>query len=120
MNNERFIDKIKDELGYKASSDLVRINNAYADRYFGNKIFENNDQFLTEHYNERAAELARAITYGKYRYVHKWVYFDAYNNLISLEYVSATDLCASPEKIAQFVADRFQEFEDLFNFDEEE
>lgn len=99
-------------------SDLVQLNNEYCEAINGmdSNIYSNDNDFLEDYFNTKA-DLARAITYGDFRYMDNWVRFDGYGNLESFNYMSQDQLCELVEVIAEYICENPSEFTQFDNID---
>jgi len=118
MNNERFIDKIKDELDSMNDTDLVRINNAYAREMGGTEIHQNNEDFFKTHYGNNLTELISLVKNNYYRINQDWVIVDMYGDLETFDSFNIRRYASDTSDLAVFVSENFNEFSDLFDFDE--
>lgn len=116
MKNEKLIEGIKNVLESMNDTNLVRINNAYAYEKGGREIHKNDEDFFQTHYGKDLTGLIRAVTNGRYSEAHDWLIVDNYGDLLSFDntwgYLHDTDV------LAEFVSENFNEFSDLFDFDE--
>jgi hypothetical protein len=80
-------------------------------------IFDNDSEFFNMHF-DNAIDAVRATCYGNYNYTDKFVVFNGYGNLETLDSLSDKDLVDSIESIAEDVADNFRFYSYLFGIDE--
>lgn len=105
------IEQIVNVINEMDCTDLVQLNNEYCEAINGmdSTIYSNDDDFLEDYFRTKA-DLARAITYGDFRYMDNWVRFDGYGNLESFNYMSADQLCELVEVIAEYICENPSEF----------
>jgi hypothetical protein len=99
-------------------TELVMLNNEYCESINGmdSMIYSNDDNFLEDYFNSKS-DLARAITYGDYRYMDNWVTFNGYGNLESFNYMDTDKLCELVEVMAEYIVETFQDFSQFDNID---
>jgi hypothetical protein len=99
-------------------TDLVMLNNEYCESINGmdSLIYSNDDNFLDDYFNTKS-DLARAITYGDYRYMDNWATFNGYGNLESFNYMDTDKLCERVEVMAEYIVDTFQDFSQFDDID---
>jgi hypothetical protein len=99
-------------------TELVMLNNEYCESINGmdSMIYSNDDNFLEDYFNSKS-DLARAISYGDYRYMDNWVTFNGYGNLESFNYMDTDKLCELVEVMAEYIVDTFQDFSQFDNID---
>jgi hypothetical protein len=104
-------EQVIDVINNMDCEELVQLNNEYCEAINGmdSMIYSNDDDFLDESFNTKA-DLARAITYGDYRYMDNWVTFNGYGNLESFQYMGTNNLCELVEVIAEYVVENPSEF----------
>lgn len=105
------IHQVIDIINEMDCSDLVQLNNEYCEAINGmdSTIHSNDDDFLEDYFNTKA-DLARAITYGDFRYMDNWVRFDGYGNLESFNYMNQDQLCELVEVIAEYICENPSDF----------
>jgi hypothetical protein len=104
-------EQVIDVINNMDCEELVQLNNEYCEAINGmdSMIYSNDDDFLDVHFNTKA-DLARAITYGDYRYMDNWATFDGYGNLETFQYMGTNNLCELVEVIAEYVVENPSEF----------
>jgi hypothetical protein len=80
-------------------------------------IFDNESEFFNMHF-DNAIDAVMATCYGNYNYTDKFVVFNGYGNLETLDSLSDKDLVDSIDAIAEDVADNFRFYSYLFGIDE--
>ena len=115
----KFVEAIKDAIEQMDSRGLFELNNRYCESadYLDNFICENDDSFFqlfsdVEHF-------AKVVS-GNYYYYHRYVIFNGYGNLESFDRVTIGDLVDYPATMAEYIAENWHEFSDLFDIEEEE
>lgn len=91
--------------------ELIRLNNEYCEAINSHDsfIYDNEDEFLEDYFKTKS-ELARAISYGEYRYMDKYVIFNGYGNLVSFERMDKSQLCELVPVMAEYIAENLQDF----------
>lgn len=114
------LDNIIEQIENLSSADLVELNNQYSqDNDLDGGIYENDEDFLNEHFSE-PAEAVRAAYYGDYTFNHPYVRYNGYGNLESLDSIDASDLCDSVSIIAEYAIDNQRDYDHILDFDFEE
>lgn len=92
-------------------NELVQLNNEYCEAInsMDSFIYSNDDDFLEDYFKTKA-ELAKAITYGDFRYMDNWVTFNGYGNLESFQYIDTDKLCELVAVIAEYIEENPNEF----------
>lgn len=108
---QQTIEQIVNVINEMDCTELVQLNNEYCEAINGmdSAIYSNDDDFLEDYFNSKA-DLARAITYGDFRYMDNWVRFDGYGNLESFNYMSKNQLCELMEVIAEYICENPSDF----------
>lgn len=119
MKTAEFINAITEAINAMDSSELVQLNNRYCEiaNYPDNVIYENESEFFSlfkgvEHF-------AQCVNY-RYEYGHNYVTFDGYGNLESFNRVSIHELVDLPATMAEYIAENWDDFSDLFDIEESE
>lgn len=109
--NQQKVNTIIDIIKEMGANELVQLNNEYCEAINSHDsfIYDNEDEFL-EDYFETKSELARAIHFGKYRYMDKYVIFNGYGNLESFNYMDIDHLCELVPVMAEYIAENLQDF----------
>jgi hypothetical protein len=112
MTKEQIKDAIKDMTDH----DIMELNNVFCEleNYVDNHIYINDEDFFNTFFQERI-DIARAISYGDYRFSDEYVRFDGYGNLESIIFLDLNDLADSVENVATCVEENFKYFKHLFN-----
>ena len=87
------------------------------------EVWENGDDFFEMMYPDSAYELARAIHFGYYNFMHEFVTIDVYGNLLSYsEWEYEEEILAYEEEIIERYKELVEEgsIEDYHNFLNEE
>ena len=92
------------------------------------RVYENDEEFFEMFFQGNPMEVARAIYYGYYKYMDKYVRFNAYRNLESLDnFEYEGELKDNIEEILDDLMENYNniylpvELEEIFdNFEEEE
>ena len=92
--------------------ELIQLNNEYCQSInaFDDEVRFNDDDFLNTFFDKDLSGLARAITYGDYRYSDELVRFNGYGNLESFNYFGTEDLCELVPTIAEYICENPSEF----------
>lgn len=115
-------DFLTEQIESMNTDELIALNNAYCEAagYPDDEIFSNDEDFLNEYFSTHS-EAVRAAFYGDYKYNHKYVRFDGYANLESLEDVNISDLVESVSTIVDYAIENQSDFNMLdFDFEEDE
>lgn len=109
--------KIKDAILNMTSNELVGLNNRYCQEfgYSDDEIFSNDEEFFEMFFEGKPMDAVRASFYGDYRYADDFVKFDGYYNLYSFNSMTTDELVETVDTMAEEIAERFENFEDLFN-----
>lgn len=96
-------------------SELIQLNNLYCESIndFDNMVYSNDEEFFSM-LGWDGLRVAQSICYGEYNYSHNWVAFDGYGNLQSYYRFDINNLVETPETIAEYITENFEEFEYLF------
>jgi len=78
---------IKAYLENLSANELVNIHNIYCDsvNYMDDYIYNNDESFFADYFSGNPMEIARAISFGDYRYQDEFVKFNGYGNLESFQ-----------------------------------
>lgn len=119
MKTAEFINAITEAINVMDSSELVQLNNRYCEvaNYLDNVIYDNESEFFSlfrdvEHFAQCVSD--------KYEYGHNYVTFDGYGNLESFNRMSVNELVDLPTTMAEYIAENWEDFSDLFTLDIEE
>lgn len=98
--------EVKNYLENLSVNELVHIHNRYCESVncMNDWIYSNDKYFFADFFSGKLMDLAKAISFGDYRYQDDFVKFDAYENLNSLdEYyvVNAIDIDAIAKDIIE-------------------
>lgn len=109
--------EIKQAIDNMTSAELVELNNRYCQEvgYSNDEIFSNDEEFFEMFFANKPMDAVRASFYGDYRYADDFVRFDGYGNLYSFNSMTTNELVDIVDTMAEEIADRFEDFEDLFN-----
>jgi hypothetical protein len=110
--------QIVNEINLMSNSDLIILNNLYANEVqgnFDNEIFNNDEEFFYTFFENSVISAIQCVSYGDYRYNDNFVKFNGYGNLESFNYMSHAQLCELPETMAEDIINKFEEFEYLFS-----
>lgn len=93
-------------------SELIQLNNEYCESInaMDDQIYENDEDFLNTFFYNNADALARAISYGDYRYQDNYVRFNGYGNLETFNHLCADDLIELVPTIAAYIIENPSEF----------
>jgi hypothetical protein len=109
--------QILNAINSATENELIDINNAYcqACNMHDSEVYENDEEFFNVFYPNAGdgLKVARAVFYGDYNYSHDWVKFNGYGNLESISCFGIEDLCELPETMAEYIAENFEEFNNL-------
>lgn len=89
---------------------LMNLNNAYCDinKYYDNQIYENNEEFFNDYFQNKPYEVAQSCFYGDYNFSHDFVKFNGYGNLQSIaDYNLKENLVVSIETIANDIIGKY-------------
>jgi hypothetical protein len=119
MNRNKFIEAIIEEIGGFSDNDLKSLNNEYCEQRSiqDGMIFDNDSEFFSMYFSD-PLDAVRATCYGNYTYSDKFIVFNGYANLETLDSLSADDLVDSIDAIAEDVADNFRFYSYLFSVEE--
>lgn len=107
--------EIIDQINEMTSSELVALNNTYADAINSDsQIYSNDEEFFELFYHQSPMEVARAVCFGDYNYSHDWVEFDGYGNLKSYYTITTDDLCERIDVIADYIIENPYDFNFVF------
>lgn len=72
----------------ETDEDWVSLHNEYCSdlNYSDDEIYHNDEEFLNTFFSGRINEAVRAVFYGDFRYMDKYVKFDGYGNLETTNY----------------------------------
>lgn len=103
------------------SDQLVELNNRYCQElnYDDDEIYINDEDFFNLFFRDNPMEVARATFYGNYNFSHDYVIFNGYGNLVTFNYMDTDRLVDSVERMAEEIADRIEDFEDVIRLTEE-
>jgi hypothetical protein len=121
QTKEQFVTDIIAEIKEMNSSEIFDLNNRFCEsaNYLDDTIYTNDEDFF-EMLGYTASDgfrLACRVAYGDWNASHDYVMFDGYGNLKSFSYLDADNLPDILENIAEYVADNYHEFSDLFTLD---
>lgn len=105
------IEEIINVINEMDSNELIQLNNEYCEAInaMDSFIYSNDDDFLEDYFATKS-DLARAITYGDFRYMDNYVIFNGYGNLESFQYMDTDKLCELVSVIAEYIAENPSEF----------
>ena len=109
--------KIINIINKMTTDQLIELNNRYCQSICSEgEIYENDEEFFNLFFPNAGDGLrvAQAVFYGDYNYSHNYVKFNGYGNLESLDYFEVNDLCELVSTMAEYIAENFEEFNDLF------
>lgn len=104
------------------SDQLVELNNKYCEElgYSDSDIYINDEEFFNIFFINNPNEAVRAVCYGDYNYIHDYVIFNGYGNLVTFNYMDTDRLVDSVERMAEEIADRIEDFEDIIRLTDED
>lgn len=107
--------EILDSINSMNENELVELNNRYCQEIndYDNEVYCNDEDFFNM-LGWDGLRVAQSICYGDYNYSHNWVTFDGYGNLQSYYHFNIDKLVEYPETMAEYIAENFEQFEDLF------
>lgn len=118
-NKEEFVKAVTDAIKEMSSKELFELNNRFCDsaNYPDNRIYENETEFFDLF--PSVESFARSVG-DKYEYNHRFVTFDGCGNLESFNRITVNEIVDFPATMAEYIAENWDEFCDLFDFEEEE
>jgi hypothetical protein len=97
-------------------NELIQLNNTYCQNISSeDEVWTNDEEFFNLFFENKTNEALRAAHFGDYNWSHNYVKFNGYGNLESFDYFEVKDLCESPEVMAEYIEENFNDFEFLFN-----
>lgn len=104
------------------SDQLVELNNKYCQElnYDSGEIYINDEDFFNTFFENNPMEVARATFYGEYNFSHDYVIFNGYGNLVTFNYMDTDRLVDSVETMAEEIAYRIEDFEDVIRLTDED
>lgn len=104
------------------SDQLVELNNKYCEElnYSDSDIYNNDEDFFNTFFRNEPMEVVRATFYGDYDFTHDYVIFNGYGNLETFNYMDTDRLVDSVERMAEEIADRIEDFEDIIRLTDED
>jgi hypothetical protein len=116
------IKKIIEQIDSFGSNELVNLNNTYCYEtdQTDDLIHSNDTDFFDVNFSGKIMEAVRAVSYGDYNYMHDYVKFNGYGNLVTMDSVNVEDLCESVDIIAEHVAENFKCYDHLFDIEDDE
>ncbi len=108
--------EIKKAIEQMNEGQLVELNNMYCQEfgYHDNEIYENDEEFFNMCFEGKPFKAVRATFYGDYNFSHEYVIFNGYGNLETFNTMDIEKLVDSVEVMAENIADRFEDFENIF------
>lgn len=108
-------EQIKDAIKVMTDLDIMQLNNTFCDisSYVGLYIYINDEDFFQDYFKNRI-DIARAISYGDYRFSDEYVRFDGYGNLESMDFLDLNDLADCVDNIADSVEENWNNYKHLF------
>lgn len=111
---ELFIEAF-DNLG--CADDIVKVHNIYTrENYPDDEVFDNDDEFCDEHF-DKPSEVVRAISFGRYKYGDKYVWFTGSGNLRSSDDVDDMPM-DSARTMGEWFIDEWNEVSGIEEFSE--
>lgn len=103
------------------SDQLVELNNKYCQElnYDSDEIYINDEDFFNMFFGDDPMEAVRAASYGDYNFSHDYVFFNGYGNLVTFNKMDTDRLVDSVETMAEEIADRIKDFEDIIRLTDE-
>lgn len=104
------------------SDQLVELNNKYCQElnYDSDEIYFNDEEFFNTFFESNPMEVARAISYGDYNFSHDYVIFNGYGNLETFNRMDTDRLVEAVETMAEEIAERIEDFEDVIRLTDED
>ena len=115
---ENLKNQIVAEIKAMSQSDLITLNNIYCREIVGDmegEIFDNDEDFFYNFFENSVISAVQCVCYGDYRYSDNLVKFNGYGNLESFNYFGINDLCELPETMAEDIINNFIEFSYMFS-----
>lgn len=114
-------DQIIEIINNMTSDQLIELNRRYCEElnYDSGRIYINDEDFFNTFFKDNTIELARAICYGEYNFSHDYVIFNGYGNLETFNHMDTDRLVDSVETIAEEIANRIEDFEDVIRLTDE-
>jgi hypothetical protein len=108
--------EIKKAIDQMNENQLVELNNMYCQEfgYNDNEVYSNDEDFFNTFFEGKPMEVARSTFYGDYDFSHYYVMFTGYGNLKTFHTMDIEKLVDSVEVMAENIADRFEDFENIF------
>jgi hypothetical protein len=108
--------EIKKAIEQMNENQLVELNNIYCQEfgYHDDEVYSNDEDFFNTFFEGKPMEVARAQFYGDYNFSHEYVIFNGYGNLETFNTMDIEKLVDSVEVMAENIADRFEDFENIF------
>ena len=115
-------DQIIEIINNMTSDQLVELNNKYCQElnYDSGEIYINDEDFFNTFFGDNPMEVARSTFYGDYNFSHDYVIFNGYGNLVTFNYMDTDRLVDSVETMAEEIADRIEDFEDVIRLTDED
>jgi hypothetical protein len=102
-------------------SELIELNNRYCQEFgYENDIYYNDEEFFNIFFERKPMEVARAIYYGDYRFMDDFVTFNGYGNLVTFSSIDTDRLVDLVETMAENIAEKIEEFEDIIRLTDED
>lgn len=115
---ENLKNQIVAEINAMSQGDLITLNNIYCREIVGDmegEIFDNDEDFFYNFFENSVISAVQCVCYGDYRYSDNLVKFNGYGNLESFNYFGINDLCELPETMAEDIINNFIEFSYMFS-----
>lgn len=113
------IDLIINQIENLSSDELMKLNNLYIEKrnYSDNEIFLNDEDFFQTFFQDNIVEAVRAVSFGDFTFMHRYVKFNGYGNLESLYDITVNNLVETPETMAEYALENDDDFDGLLELD---
>ena len=113
-------DQIIEIIEKMTSAELFELNNRYCQvfNYCHGEIYNHDEEFF-EIFFTNAMDAIRAVSFGDYRYNDDYVIFNGYGNLETFNRMDTDRLVEFVETMAQYIAEKIEEFEDIIRLTDE-
>jgi hypothetical protein len=114
-------DQINEIINNMTGSELIELNNRYCEvfDYRDDEIYNNDEEFFEIFFTD-AMQAVRAVSFGDYRYHDDYVIFNGYGNLETFNQMNTDRLVDLVETMAEYIADKIEEFEDIIRLTDED
>jgi len=114
-------DQIIEIINNMTESELIELNNRYCQvfDYCDDEIYNNDEEFFEIFFTD-AMEAVRAVSFGDYKYNDDYVIFNGYGNLETFNRMDTDRLVEFVETMAQYIAEKIEEFDDIIRLTDED